>query len=143
MEGCGLPLGDLLHLAEKLGGRRLIHSGFLGQSQNPAGFQNPQNPQGIHITRILRHIKGNLHMALGRQVVNLIGLHLANDANQAGRIRQIPVVELDFAHEMVDSCGIGDGGPAGNAVDFIALFQKKLRKIRPILTGNAGNQRNF
>ena len=82
-------------------------------------------------------------MALGRQVVNLIGLHQANDANQAGRIRQITVVELDSAHEMVDSRGIGDGCPAGNAVNRIALFQKKLRKVRTVLTGNAGNQRYF
>ena len=143
MEGRGLPLGHLLHLAEELGGRGLIDLRLFGQAQDAAGLQDPQHPQGIHIAGVLRHIEGHLHMALGRQVVDLIGLSQPNDADQGRRIRQVSIVELDLPHQMVNSCGIGNRCPAGNAVDLVTLFQQEFGKVASILTGNTGNQCNF
>ena len=139
VERRGLPLGNLLHLAEQLRGRGLIEFGLLGQAQNPAGFQNPQHAQGVHIAGVFRHVEADLHMALGRQIVDFVGLNEGNNPNQGRRIRQIAVMELDLAHQVIDSRSIGNGSPAGDAVDFIALFQQKLRKVGTVLTGDTGD----
>ena len=96
MEGRGFPLGDLLHLAEKLRGGSLIDAALRGQAADAHRFQNPQHSQSVNVSGILRHIKGHLHVALGRQIVNFIGLHQGNDPDQAGGIRQVSVVEGDF-----------------------------------------------
>ena len=84
MEGGGLPLGNLLHLAEKLGGRGLVELGFLGQAQNSAGLQNAQDTQGIHVAGVLRHVERHLNVALGGQIVNFVRLNQGNNADQAG-----------------------------------------------------------
>ena len=140
VEGGSLPLGDLLHFAEQLRSGGLIDLGLFRQPQNPAGFQNPQHTQSVHVTGILRHIEGHLHMGLGRQIVNFVRLHQRDDADQAGRIGQIAVVKLDFVQNVVDAGGVGEGCPAGNAMDLIALFQQKFGKIGAVLTGDAGDQ---
>ena len=79
-------------------------------------------------------------MGLGRQIVNFVRLHQRDDADQAGRIGQIAVVKLDFVQNVVDAGGVGEGCPAGNAMDLIALFQQKFGKIGAVLTGDAGDQ---
>ena len=38
--------------------------------------------------------EGDSHMALRRQVVNLVGLNLLDEANQVGRVSQIAVMQL-------------------------------------------------
>ena len=40
----------------------------------------------------------------------------------------------------IDATRIEGAGPADDAVDVVALRQQKLRKIRPILARNPGNQ---
>ena len=45
--------------------------------------------------------------------------------------------------QMVDTGGVGDGCPADDAVDLVALLQKELCQIGTILTGDTGNQCNF
>ena len=140
VERCGLPLRDLLHLAEKLGGRCLINAAGTGKSADADRLQNPQNAQGIHIAGIFGHVKADLHMGLGRQIVDFIRLYLTDDANQAGGIGQVPVMEFDLPHKVVNAGSIGNGRPAGDAMDFVALFQKEFGKIGAVLAGNAGDQ---
>ena len=140
MEGRGLPLGDLLHLAVKLGGGGLVEFGLFRQAQDPDRLQHPQDTQCVHIAGVLGHIKADLHMALGSQIVDLVRLNQTDDPDQAGRIGQVTVVKGDLAQKMLDAAGIGNGCPAGDAVDFITLFQQELRKIRTVLAGDAGDQ---
>ena len=82
-------------------------------------------------------------MGLGRQIIDFIGLNQRNHTDEGRRIGQVPVVQGDFIQDVVDSRGVGQGSPAGDAVNLIALFQQELRKIGAVLTGDAGNQRNF
>ena len=79
-------------------------------------------------------------MGLSCQIIDLIRLNNADDPDQAGRVGQIAVVELDLVLDMVDAGSIGNGCPAGNAVNFIALLQQKLCQIGTILTGNTGDK---
>ena len=140
MEGGGLPLGHLLHLAEKLRGGSLVEPGLLGQPQNPAGLQNAKHTQGIHIAGIFGHVKADLDMALGGQIVDFVGLNQGKNADQAGRIGEVAVVKGDLALQVVDPGGVGNGRPADDAVDLIALFQQKFGKIAAVLTGDAGDE---
>ena len=86
----------------------------------------------------------------GRQVVDLVRLHLLDDADQVGGVGQVAVVEDEVAvlHmrvlvEMVDAVGVEEGGAALDAVDNVALLQQELGQIGAVLAGNAGNESNF
>lgn len=45
--------------------------------------------------------------------------------------------------KVIDAIGIKRGGPANHAMHLIALVQQELRKIRPILSCNAGDKGFF
>ena len=72
MERGLLVLRDLLHLAIKLRGRSLIDAAGLGKSALAYGLKNAQHTRSIDVGRELRSIERNLHMALSRQIINLI-----------------------------------------------------------------------
>ena len=136
---------DLFHLAVEFRSRSLVNLGFLRQAQNPHRLQNTKHADGVHISGILRHIKRNLHMALGCQVVDFIRLHQIDDSDQRRRIRQISVMKGNGAclDQMINAGRIGNGCPTGDAMHLIPFLQQKLRQIRTILTSNACNQCNF
>ena len=79
-------------------------------------------------------------MALGGQIVDFVGLNQGKNADQAGRIGEVAVVKGDFPLQVVDPGGVGDGRPADDAVNLIALFQQKFGKIAAVLTGDAGDE---
>ena len=77
-------------------------------------------------------------MALRGQVVDLVRLDGLDDPDQVGCIRQIAVVQnkaqgglTGVLIEVVYAIGVEAGGPALDAVDFIAFFQQEFCKIRP------------
>ena len=45
--------------------------------------------------------------------------------------------------DALDAARVERGGPALDAVDDIALFEKKFGEIGAILAGNARDERNF
>ena len=124
VEGRGLALGHLLHLAVELGGGCLVNLRLSDQAQDAHRLQNAQHADGVHVPGILRHVEAHLHMALGRQVIDLVRLDDIDDANQGGGIRQIALVEGDRSgrDQVVDAGCIGQGGPADDAVHRIALL---------------------
>ena len=142
MERSGLTLGNFLHLAVQLRGRSLIHLAGLGQAADTDSLQHTQNAQCIHIAGVFGCIEGDLNMALCSQIVDLIGLDLAYQTDEAGGIRQVAVMQMDsiFLDQVVDAGGVGDGSAADNAVDFIPLLQQELCQIGAVLTRDAGDQ---
>ena len=54
--------------------------------QNAYRLQNAQYADRVDIAGILRHVKADLHMTLGGQIVNLIRKHFGNNSNQAAGI---------------------------------------------------------
>ena len=143
MKRRGLFLGNLLHLAVQLGGGRLINLRFLYQSEQTDRFQHTQNADCVHFSGILRHIEGNLHMALRGQIINFIRLHQADDADHGRGIRQISVMQRDPVQDVLDTPRIGAGSPAGDAMHLIALLQKELRQIGTVLSGDTRYQCHF
>lgn len=86
-------------------------------------------------------------MALRAQVVDLVGLHLLQDAGEVAGIRQVAVVQhevlvidMGIFVDMVDPLGIEKGGAALDAVNFVALFEQKLCQVGTVLAGDAGDE---
>jgi hypothetical protein len=89
-------------------------------------------------------------MALRRQVVDLVGLYLLDDANKAGAVGQITVVQeevhvffVPVAVEVVDAVSVEQAGAALDPVYFIAFVQQQLGQVSAILSGDAGDQSDF
>ena len=89
-------------------------------------------------------------MALGGEVVDLVGPHLGHDAQQAAGIGHVAVVQRErqaglvrLVEEMIDAVGIEQRRPPLDAVDRVALAQQELGEIGAVLPGNAGDQRDF
>jgi len=87
-------------------------------------------------------------VALRSQIVDLVGLHLLDDADEAGAVRQVTVMQDEFAVglmrvlvEMIDAIGVEQRGAALDAVDFVAFAQQEFGEIGAVLPGNAGDER--
>ena len=90
-------------------------------------------------------------MALSRQVIDFVRLDLGNNADQTGRVRHIPPMEvyqtflLHVAYpfvqiQVLDPACIERGTTTKDAMDFITLLYEEFCEKGAILTGNAGNQ---
>ena len=89
-------------------------------------------------------------MALRREVIDLGGSNLLQEANQVGGVGQIPVMQKEARSalmridiDVVDASGVKGRRPALDAVNHIALVEKKTRQQRAVLTGDTGDQRDF
>lgn len=84
-------------------------------------------------------------MTLRSKVVDLVGPYRPHQPFKARSISQIPIVkgEALFADEMIDPFSSETGRSAHNTVDFVALRKKKIRQIRAILAGYAGDECNW
>ena len=85
-------------------------------------------------------------MALGRQVVHLGRVDLADQPRQIAAIGQVAVVQVQVVLEAV-RIGINPiqprrverGGPADDAVHFVPLLEQQFRKVRTILASDSGD----
>ena len=81
------------------------------------------------------------------EIVNLVGLDIPHDAQQARKIAKIAVVQGHL---------VGDPQPAqamvldaamrrttNDAMNLIAFSKQQLRQISPVLSGNSGHKRAF
>ena len=50
-------------------------------------------PSAVHVRGVLRHLEGNLHVALRAKVVDLVRLHGLHDVLQAGGVGEVAVVQ--------------------------------------------------
>ena len=142
MERRVLVLGNLLDLAVQLGCRCLIDAAGVLEAGQAHSLQHAQHAGGIDVSGELRHIKADLHMALGGEVVDLVGPHGADDGEDAHGVAQIAVVQVEVrvTLQMGDALAVIDGGAADNAVDVVALFQQELCQIAAVLAGDAGDE---
>ena len=142
VERCVLVLGNLLDLAVQLGRRCLIDAAGVLEAGQAHSLQHAQHAGGIDVGGELRHIKADLHMALGGEVVDLVGPHGADDGEDAHGVAQIAVVQVEVrvTLQMGDALAVIDGGTADDAVDVVALFQQELSQIAAVLAGDAGDE---
>jgi hypothetical protein len=87
-------------------------------------------------------------VGLRGQVVNLVGPHRLDDADQARGVRHVAVVQHQVARldvrvlvQVVDAVGIEQRGATLDAVDLIPLADEELGEIGAVLAGDSGDQR--
>ena len=101
----------------------------------------------VGVRRVFRRLERDGHVALRRQVVDLVGLHLLDDADEIGRIGQIAIMQLEphvllvrILVQMIDAIGIEGRGAALDAMHRVALRQQQFGKVGAILAGDARDQ---
>ena len=57
--------------------------------------EETQHADGIGIRGIFRGFKADLDVALGRQIVDLVGLRLLQQPNDIRRVRQIAIMQKE------------------------------------------------
>ena len=85
-------------------------------------------------------------VALRGEVVDLVGLHLLDDADQAARIGHVAVMQDEAAVrfvrvlvQVVDAVGVEQRRAALDAVDLVAFAEQKLGEVGAVLAGDAGD----
>lgn len=127
-----------------------IEACFLFHPENADGFEKPQHAVAVGLGLVLRRLEGDLHVGLGGEIVNLVGLGFLNDADQVGRIRHVTVMKVEAGIfdvrvliDVLDAAGIERRRASLDAVDRISLVQQKLREISAILPGDTRNESCF
>ena len=117
------------------------------QPQNPDGLENPKGAQRIGIGCVFRCLKTDRHMALGAQVVDLIGLDLLDDLDQIAAVREISVVEnqsgihiVGILVQMIDPAGVEAAGPSFDPMNDVSLLQQQFGQVTAVLAGDSADQ---
>ncbi len=104
--------------------------------QDANGFEDAQRTEPVGIRGVFGSFERHLHVAHGGEVVDLVRLHLLNDADQVGRVGHVAVVEpqpypgrMRVLVEMVDAIRIEQRGAALDAMHLISLAQQELGKV--------------
>jgi len=89
-------------------------------------------------------------MALGGEVVDFVGLGLLDDADEAGAVGQVAVVQeeahilfMPVAIEVVDTVGVEQASATLDPVIDVALIEQEFGKIGAVLAGDAGDEGDF
>ena len=95
-------------------------------------------------------LKTHRDMALGAEVIDLIGLHLLDDPDQVGAVGEVSVVEnksriafMWILIEVINPAGVEAASPPLDAMHLVTLIQQEFRQIAAILTGDASDQSGF
>src|SRR5262245_14285704 len=140
-------LRDLLDLAEKLRRRGLI-------KPRPAqpGFayrlEQSERPERADFGGVFRDVETDAHVRLRAEVVNLVGLDVAQNLVERARVVQVAVEEahppprlVRVLVDVVNAFGVERAGAAYDAIHVIALAEQQLGQIASILAGDACYQR--
>jgi hypothetical protein len=88
---------------------------------------------------VLGRLETDGHVGLGAQVVDLVRLHLLEDAGQVGTVGQVAVMQhealvldVGILVDVIYPLGIQRRGPALDAMDFVTLFEEERSRSRPV-----------
>ena len=137
MEGGVLVLGNFFYLAVELGGGGLIDTAGLLQVAGTHGLEHAEHTGGIDIGRELGRVEADLHVALGRKIIYLIGLHLVHYLDYRHGVAQVGIVQVEvgLTLQMRNALPEVYTGAADDAVHLVALLQKELTQIGTVLSG--------
>ncbi len=146
----GFGLRNFLHQAIQFARRGLVKPGLFLQPQNADGFEHTQHAQGVRIGRVFRFFKAHRNMGLRSEVINFIRLGLLDDADEAGAICHVAMVQkkthaffMAILIQVVDAVGIEQRGAPLQAMHDVAFVEQEFGQVSAILPGHAGNQCNF
>ena len=90
---CRFGLWRLLHQPIQLGTGGLVEARLFLQPKQANRFEYPQRANAVRVGSVFGRVKTDRHMAHCSQVIDLVRLHLLNDANQIGGVGQIAMVQ--------------------------------------------------
>ena len=136
VERRSLGLRHFLHFAVQFAGGSLVDAAFRLQMVRAHRFQNTQYAYCIDIRRELGCVKRNLHVALRRQVVNLIGLHLSDQFDERHGVTHVGIMEMEMRRtlQMGDTLSVIDRTAADDTMHLVSFRQQKLGQIAAVLS---------
>jgi len=147
VEGRGFILGRGRR-PEHLAARGLVKAGF--DAAPAEGLEEARRSQRSDVPGVFGEVEAHADVALGAEMVDLIGPEVVDEIGHLLGIGQVAIVEKEpdirkmrIFIEMVDPAAVEATGTANEAVDFVALMKKKFGKIGTVLAGDSGNERFF
>lgn len=141
-ERCFLPGRLPMGIPKTFARSRMIDAG--GMAEKADGLQQVERPHRHAVQGFHRLVKGKTHGALPRKMVDLRRLHLFQGLQDAAEIGGHHGMKMD-AGQKAEALQTGEGMQGGiprGPVNLVIFFQKKLRQISPVLSGNPGDQGN-
>jgi hypothetical protein len=138
--------------AEHLRGTGLIatHRAAAVEHMVAHRLDQSQRADGDHVGGVFGDLEGDLDVALGAEVVNLVGIDSFEHPPQTGAVGQVAVVqgepwaaEMGIVVKMIYPVGVEEARPPHQAVNLITLREQELGKIGAVLPGDAGDQRTL
>ena len=145
MERRILVLGHFLHLAVQLRGGCLVDPAGSGQPALADGLQDAQDAGRIDIRRIFRRVEAHLHVALRREVVDLVRADLTDNLDEAHGVAHVGIMQMEMglAFQVRDALAEVHRAAADDAVHVVPFLEQELGKVRTVLPRHAGNERSL
>jgi hypothetical protein len=114
----------------------------------PERLEEPQRAEAGRVGRVLREVEGDLDVALAREVVDDVGLHVPHDGHEAARVRQVRVVEhetarlarLEERRDRVQTRPLQETRLADETVHLVPGREVRFREIGAVLTRDARDE---
>ena len=139
MEGRSLRLGGLLHQPEHLRAARLVDAGV--EPEVAHRVEHAQDADRGDVRGVHRHVERDLHVALGGEVVDLVGVQRLEGAGEAVLVDQVAVVQDELVPDVVDPPGVEGAAAAHEPVHLVALLEQQLREVAAVLARDPGDER--
>ena len=137
--------------------RRTSRSTTPGRSARSSRGPTRGSPRGAATCRaptveagVLGHVEADAHVALRAEVVDLVGLHRPQHAVERARVVQIAVDQpqavvgdVRVLVDALEALGVERARPAHDAVDLVPLCEQQLGQVRPVLSGDARDERSL
>ncbi len=125
----------------------MIETGFLFEPEEADRLEQAECAHAIDIGGVLGRFEGNRDMGLRAEVVDFVGLDLADEAGEVRGIGEVAVVEAEvrISHlmmlvDVIHSLRVEGGCSTLNAMDFVAFFEEELSEVGSVLAGDAGDE---
>ena len=134
-----LGLRHLAHAAVHLARRGLIEPDLRVHLTHR--FEQPRHAHRIEVAGEERLVPGGRHERHRRQVVELVGLHVLDHPHERQLVEQIRRTQRDAVEQVLDAPQVGRARAPDDAGHVVALVEQQLREVRPVLSGDARNDR--
>src|SRR5262249_58882490 len=74
------------------------------------------------------------------EVVDLVRSRLFQQSDQRELIEEVGLPQVDAVTDVLDALEVLLAGASDHPVDGVAFFEQEFREIRPVLSGDAGDQ---
>src|SRR5262249_15798983 len=126
-----LALGGLSDLAEHLAGAGLVETS--ARVRDAERFEHTDHAHRVELCGEDGLLPRRRHEGLRRQVVDLVGAHIAHEVDQRELVEQIGVPELDAIADVRDALEVLGARASYHADDAVPLFEEKLGEIGTVL----------